>query len=93
MDSLLLLQILAPIFITAAFAAMGWLFLRSVSAELSQFQKLLLLYGCVFVFGSGYIAVFAANIYRITQSDDLVILLSLCWVGSFGYVIWRKYIR
>jgi hypothetical protein len=56
MDSLLLLQILAPIFITAAFAAMGWLFLRSVSAELSQFQKLLLLYGCVFVFGSGYIA-------------------------------------
>jgi len=87
MNSLLLLQILAPICVTAAFAAMGWLFLRSVSAELSQFQKLLLLYGCVFVFGFGYIAVFVA------KSDDLMILLSVCWVGVFGYVIWRKHIR
>ena len=82
-----------PIAVTAAFAGLGWLFMRSFSEELSRFQKLLLLYGCVFCLGNGYIAVFAKDILRLTGSDVPLILLCICWLSSLGWIVWRRHIR
>ena len=91
--NILLFRLTFPVAGAAVYVALGWLFMRSFTEELSRFQKVVVFYGCVFCLGTGYIAMFAEYILHLTGSDIPLILLCMCWLSSFGWIVWRRHLK